>query len=134
MATWITAPTSTMWPRSCGRGRWIPWARPTRRRPPSSPSPRQCLSLQPGAYFVELDQLDNAGKEPDQAAHAKRWLIITDLALTTYSGLNGMSATVRSLQTAKTMRGVKLELVAHNNDILARGETDAAGHVSSPAR
>ncbi len=85
--------------------------------------------LQAGAYFVEIDQLNKAGKEPDQGAHAKRWLIITDLALTTYSGLDGMSATVRSLQTAKPMRGVKLELVAHNNDILARGETDAAGHV-----
>ncbi|MEP7210531.1 MAG: alpha-2-macroglobulin [Alphaproteobacteria bacterium] len=85
--------------------------------------------LQAGAYFVELDQLNASSKVPDEAARAKRWLIITDLALTTYSGLDGMSTTVRSLQTAKPMRGVKLELVAHNNEILARGESDAAGHV-----
>ena len=85
--------------------------------------------LQAGAYFVEVEQLNASGKVPNEAAHAKRWLIITDLALTTYSGLDGMSTTVRSLQTAKPMRGVKLELVAHNNEILARGESDASGHV-----
>ncbi|HVY87430.1 MAG TPA: alpha-2-macroglobulin [Hyphomonadaceae bacterium] len=85
--------------------------------------------LQPGAYFIELEQLNAAGKVPNDAARAKRWLVITDLALTTYSGNNGMSATVRSLQSAKPQRGVKMELVAKNNEILARGESDSAGHV-----
>jgi len=85
--------------------------------------------LQPGAYFVELDQLDAAGKVPDQAATAKRWLIITDLALTTFTGNDGMSTTIRSLQSAKPMRGVKVELIARNNEILARGDSDGDGHV-----
>ncbi|MDR2214522.1 MAG: alpha-2-macroglobulin family protein [Nevskiaceae bacterium] len=85
--------------------------------------------LQPGAYFVELDQINAAGKVPDDAARAKRWLIITDLALTTFTGNDGMSATVRSIQTAKPARGVKLELIARNNEILARGESDGNGHV-----
>jgi hypothetical protein len=91
--------------------------------------------LQAGAYFVELDQLDAAGKVPDSAAQAKRWLIITDLALTTYTGSRGVSTTVRSIQSAKPVRGVKLELVARNNDILARGESDLTGKVtfSGPA-
>ncbi len=86
--------------------------------------------LQPGAYFIELEQLDGGGKVPNDAARAKRWLVITDLALTTYTGNNGMSATVRSIQSAKAMRGVKMELVARNNEILARGESDSAGHVN----
>ncbi len=86
--------------------------------------------LQPGAYFVELDQLDGADKVPDNAAHAKRWLVITDLALTTYTGNGGMSATVRSLQSAKTVSGVKLELIARNNEILARGNSDNSGRVN----
>ena len=91
--------------------------------------------LQPGAYFVELDQLNAAGKVPSDAAQAKRWLIITDLALTTYSGANGVSTTVRSIQSAKPVRGVRLELIARNNDILARGESDLSGRVkfSGPA-
>ena len=86
--------------------------------------------LQPGAYFVELDQLDGADKVPDNAAHAKRWLVITDLALTTYTGNSGMSATVRSLQSAKAVSGVKLELIARNNEILARGNSDNSGRVN----
>ncbi len=85
--------------------------------------------LQPGAYFVELDQLNASGKVPNDAARAKRWLIITDLALTTYTGTDGMSATVRSIQSAKPVGSVKLELVARNNEILARGTTDNGGHV-----
>jgi uncharacterized protein YfaS (alpha-2-macroglobulin family) len=85
--------------------------------------------LQPGAYFVELDQLDTAGKIPDDAARAKRWLIITDLALTTFRGADGMSATIRSIQSARPLRNVKLELIARNNEVLARGDSDANGHV-----
>jgi uncharacterized protein YfaS (alpha-2-macroglobulin family) len=86
--------------------------------------------LQPGAYFVELNQLDASGDVPNSAAQAKRWLIITDLALTTYTGVDGMSATVRSLQTAKSVSGVKLELVARNNEVLARGNSDGSGRVN----
>ena len=86
--------------------------------------------LQPGAYFVELDQVDASGDVPSEAARAKRWLVITDLAVTTYSGTDGMMATVRSLQSAKPVSGVKLELVARNNEVLARGDSDGSGRVS----
>ena len=86
--------------------------------------------LKPGAYFVELDQLNAGGEVPNNAAKAKRWLVITDLALTTYTGNDGMSATVRSLQSAKPVSGVKLELVARNNEILARGDSDGTGRVN----
>src|SRR5262245_34337618 len=88
--------------------------------------------LQPGAYFVELDQADAAGKSVRQGALAKRWLIITDLALTTYSGRDGLSATVRSLQTARPLKGVRLELVARSNEVLARGQSDGDGHIRFP--
>ncbi|MEZ6028344.1 MAG: alpha-2-macroglobulin [Hyphomonadaceae bacterium] len=86
--------------------------------------------LQPGAYFVELDQISADGDTSYDGAKAKRWLVITDLAVTTYSGTDGMLATVRSLQSAKAVSGVKLELVARNNEILARGDSDSAGRVS----
>ena len=71
-----------------------------------------------------------SGDIPNEAAQAKRWLVITDLALTTYTGTDGMSATVRSLQSAKAVSGVKLELVARNNEILARGNSDSSGRVN----
>lgn len=86
--------------------------------------------LKPGAYFVELDQLSASSEVPNNAARAKRWLVITDLALTTYTGNDGMSATVRSLQSAKPVSNVKLELVARNNEILARGDSDGSGRVN----
>ena len=85
--------------------------------------------LQAGAYFVELDQISPGGTVPDSAARAKRWLVITDLAITTYSGDSGMMATIRSLQTAKPVSGVRLELVARNNEVLARGDSDGSGRV-----
>jgi uncharacterized protein YfaS (alpha-2-macroglobulin family) len=88
--------------------------------------------LQPGAYFIQLEQLEKDGDVPDNAANAKRWIVITDLALTTFSGEESMSATVRSLQSAKPVGGVKLELVARNNEILARGSSDGSGHVKFP--
>ncbi|MDR2213695.1 MAG: alpha-2-macroglobulin family protein, partial [Pseudomonadales bacterium] len=87
-------------------------------------------NLQSGAYFIELDQLDASGKVAYDAAAAKRWLIITDLALTTFTGSDGMSVTVRSLQTAKPVSGVTLELIARNNEILASAQSDANGQVN----
>ena len=86
--------------------------------------------LQPGAYFVELDQIDASGDVANEGAKAKRWLVITDLAVTTYTGTDGLMATVRSLQSAKPVSGVKLELVARNNEVLARGDSDGSGRVS----
>ncbi len=88
--------------------------------------------LSAGAYFVELTEVDGAGKSPSQAAEAKRWLIITDLALTTYTGSDGMSVTVRSIQSARPVGGVSLELIGRNNAILAKGTSDADGRVRFP--
>jgi uncharacterized protein YfaS (alpha-2-macroglobulin family) len=88
--------------------------------------------LRAGAYFIELSQADSSDKAVRQGARANRWLIITDLALTTYSGLDGMSATVRSLHSAKPLTGITLELVAKNNEVLARGQSDGDGHVRFP--
>jgi hypothetical protein len=85
--------------------------------------------LKPGAYFIELDQLTAGGKAPVSGARAKRWLIITDLALTTYTGQNGMSVSVRSIQSARPAGDVRVDLIARNNEILASGESDATGHV-----
>jgi hypothetical protein len=78
---------------------------------------------------VELDQVDASGDVPDNAARAK---LAGDLPIcaTTYTGNDGMSATVRSLQSAKPVSSVKLELVARNNEILARGDSDGSGRVN----
>jgi len=81
--------------------------------------------LDPGAYIVTAR--DKA--EKDRPANAWRWIMSTDMALTSYRGGDGLTVSVRSIETAKLQRGVKLALVAANNDILAERTTDGTGRV-----
>lgn len=84
--------------------------------------------LKPGAYIIEAlrPQKDN---EDYRRARAWRWIIVTDLALTSYQSPSGLDVTVRSISTAEPNRGVKVRLVADNNEILAARETDEQGRV-----
>ncbi len=85
--------------------------------------------LEPGAYFVEvLDDKTLAGSEGPPAS-ARRWIVMTDLALTAYRSAEGIEATLRSLQDGQEVVSARVELVAANNDILAEAQTDASGRV-----
>ena len=82
--------------------------------------------LEPGAYFVKVtDARENLGNE-GPAAQAQRWIIMTDLALTSYWGETGLDVVVRSLQTGKQVGNVRLRLLALNNEILGEVTTDGA--------
>lgn len=83
--------------------------------------------LRPGAYFIEVDDAAEADDNYRNPARAKRWLIITDLALTAYRGEDGIDYMVRSLQTAQPVAGVRVELIARSNEVLGSEVTDAAG-------
>ncbi|MAL11021.1 MAG: alpha-2-macroglobulin [Maricaulis sp.] len=85
--------------------------------------------LRPGAYFMRVT---DAGVDEDerQPARAARWFVITDLALTGYTGSDGIDVTVRSLQTARPQDDVRIELVARSNEILATRTTANDGRVS----
>ncbi|XBQ17559.1 MAG: alpha-2-macroglobulin [Oceanicaulis sp.] len=90
--------------------------------------------LEPGAYYVELYDaaaLEREDREP--GARAARWLIVTDLAFTTYRGETGLETIVRSLDTARTLAGVEVQLIAVSNEILATRVTGADGRASFPA-
>tara|TARA_B100000678_G_scaffold290879_1_gene305200 strand:- start:16119 stop:21074 length:4956 start_codon:yes stop_codon:yes gene_type:complete len=90
--------------------------------------------LEPGAYFVTLeDARENLGQE-GPPAKAARWIITTDLALTSYWGETGLDVVVRSLQTAKQVGNVRLQLIAQNNEVLAQASTDGsrAVHFDAP--
>ncbi len=82
--------------------------------------------LKPGAYFVRLKDV-SSGADKYRAAQAWRWILFTDMALTTYTGGDGMDIFVRSISTARAMGGVELSLIASNNDILAKAITNADG-------
>ncbi|PQA88909.1 alpha-2-macroglobulin family protein [Hyphococcus luteus] len=82
--------------------------------------------LKPGAYFIRLKDV-SPGADENRAASAWRWIVFTDMALTTYSGADGVDVFVRSISTARAMAGVELTLIAANNDILATAITNGDG-------
>ena len=79
-----------------------------------------------GAYIVTARRGD-AADDDYRAAKAWRWIISTDLALTSYSGADGLDVSVRSISTAGLASGVRLDLIAANNEQLAETVTDGRG-------
>jgi alpha-2-macroglobulin len=82
--------------------------------------------LKPGAYFIRVRDV-SPGADKRRTAEAWRWIMFTDMAMTTYSGANGIDIFVRSISSARPVKGVELSLVAVNNDILATAITNADG-------
>ncbi|MXN67269.1 alpha-2-macroglobulin [Stappia sp. GBMRC 2046] len=58
---------------------------------------------------------------------ATQWFIVSDLGLTSYSGSDGLTASVRSLATAKAVVKASVRLVAVNNEILGETTSDEKG-------
>lgn len=87
-------------------------------------------TLEPGAYFVEVEDAKEMASNEGPPASARRWIVLTDLALTAYRGEHGLDLTLRSLQDGQEVVGARVQLVAFNNDVLAEAETDAAGRVA----
>ncbi|MGE5476332.1 MAG: alpha-2-macroglobulin family protein [Bacteroidales bacterium] len=92
---------------------------------------------EPGAYLVVAKNPD-ASKEDDEDSYsyyydsdyrpmAAQWVVQTDLGLTSFNGADGLTLSVRSLKTAKPLGGVRLTLIARNNDELGQVTTDANG-------
>ena len=88
-------------------------------------------NLKPGAYFVRVADV-SLSADNNRKAESWRWIVYTDMALTTYSSSEGVDVFVRSLKTGKAISGVSLELIAQNNDILAGAQTNADGAARFP--
>ncbi|MEE2691788.1 MAG: alpha-2-macroglobulin [Pseudomonadota bacterium] len=82
--------------------------------------------LKAGAYFVRIRDV-SPGADEYRTAQAWRWVMFTDIALTTYSSGEGIDVIARSLSTARPLSGVNLTLIATNNDQLATAVTDGDG-------
>lgn len=85
--------------------------------------------LQPGVYFLKMQDASESAKSSRQKAQAWRWIMYTDMALTSYRGSDGMDVFVRSIDTARPLTGVELVVIAQNNDVLAKATTNADGRV-----
>ncbi len=91
---------------------------------------------QPGAYLViAQDAADKSSTEEnvEWKPKAAQFVVDTDLALTTFKGKDGLNVFVRSLRTAAPISGVKLTLVARNNEELVTRTTGSDGRAQFDA-
>ncbi|MEL6857790.1 MAG: alpha-2-macroglobulin [Pseudomonadota bacterium] len=94
------------------------------------PLPDVIGTLEPGAYYIEvLDGVDLSQFEGPPAS-AKRWVMLTDLALTAYRSDSGLDVTLRSLQDGRVMPNTPVQLIARNNEVLGEVATGVDGRVS----
>jgi hypothetical protein len=84
----------------------------------------------PGVYILVAE---DAAQKLDARANgydrqrAIQWVIDSDIALTSFEGADGLTVFARSLAKAVPLAGVKLVLVARDNDELATAITDGDG-------
>jgi uncharacterized protein YfaS (alpha-2-macroglobulin family) len=88
-------------------------------------------TLKPGAYVITAAPAPPTDGE-DYGPVATQWFIVSDLGLSVLSGTDGIHAMIRSLSTAKSVAGVKLRLIAVNNEILGEATTDDDGSAVFP--
>lgn len=87
---------------------------------------------EPGAYLLTA-QLPRSGQnaddedEYDYRMRAAQWVVHSDLGLTSFRGADGLTLSVRGLGDAKPKPGVRLTLIARNNDELTQVTTDSQG-------
>lgn len=94
----------------------------------------------PGAYVLiasdaakKADVNENGEDESESGAMAVQWVVDSDMSLTTFKGAGGLSVFVRSYANARPLSGVKLTLVARNNNELATAKTDSDGRADFDA-
>ncbi|NEY89660.1 alpha-2-macroglobulin family protein [Tabrizicola oligotrophica] len=68
------------------------------------------------------------GVDPYVVPAGWQWFVVSDLGLTTLSGVDGLHVFVRSLGTAGAKEAVSVELLSRANEVLATASTDAMGY------
>jgi uncharacterized protein YfaS (alpha-2-macroglobulin family) len=94
----------------------------------------------PGAYvLVATDAAKKPASDDDYGEQmAMQWVVDSDIALTTFTSANaatgsGLTVFARSYNRASPLAGVKLTLIAHNNNELASVTTDGNGRADFDA-
>ncbi|MCW3477631.1 alpha-2-macroglobulin family protein [Limobrevibacterium gyesilva] len=94
------------------------------------PFPDALKTAGPGVYLLSAQPGDGISSS---AAGAVQVILSTDLAPTVWRGSDGLTVQMRGYSDAKPRAGVRLALVARNNDILGEATTDATGVGRFPA-
>jgi uncharacterized protein YfaS (alpha-2-macroglobulin family) len=83
---------------------------------------------EPGVYV--LSATPRGDQSEYWSARATQWFVVSDIGLSTYTGVDGLTVFARSLSTAMPIEGAELTLLARNNEILGTATTDANGQAS----
>lgn len=86
--------------------------------------------MQPGAYFVRVEDAAKLSNAEGPPAASGRWILLTDLALTAYYGEHGLDVTLRSLKDGRTVSDATVQLLAANNSVLAETRPDSSGRIT----
>ncbi len=103
------------------------------RDPASSQAPATRL-WEPGVYALvaKLPELEGSTEGPGQ--YPVQWFIFTDIGLTYLASPTELHVVARSLRTGEMKPGVKIQLLARNNRVLAEAVTNAQGVATFDAR
>jgi uncharacterized protein YfaS (alpha-2-macroglobulin family) len=85
----------------------------------------------PGIYVMTAVPPGTAPENWD--ARATQWFLVSDTGITTYAGTDGLNVFVRALSNAEPLKGVSLQLLAKNNEVLGSATTDAEGRATFSA-
>jgi len=85
-------------------------------------------SRKPGVYVLVASVGDQ--EADDYENRATQWFVVSDIGVSTYTGVDGLTVFARSLATAKPIGDVKVKLLARNNDVLGEATTDASGRAT----
>ncbi len=80
----------------------------------------------PGLYAL-LATASDARTGDDSTPTTAQMILRTDLAPTVWRGTDGLTVQMRGYSDARPRAGVRLDLLAHDNDILATATTDGDG-------
>jgi uncharacterized protein YfaS (alpha-2-macroglobulin family) len=83
----------------------------------------------PGLYVLSARQGETRRGEGAAAAFP---FFVTDIALTAWRGADGLAVQARSFQSGQVKSGLRVALMARNNDVLAEARTDASGLARFP--
>ena len=91
----------------------------------SFPVDQALPARKPGVYVITAEAANAVSQ--DWNSKATQWFVVSDIALSTYAGTDGLHVFVRSLGTAGSLEGVELQLLAKNNEILGTATSGADG-------
>ena len=81
----------------------------------------------PGLYVLQAHEKDDIKHDWNKES-STQWFIVTDLAMISLKGKDGIHVFVRSLKTALPLHNIEVSLVSRNNRILKKMRTDKTGH------